>query len=280
MAAPVIQLFVNPKAGSASRRRVAALRRALESAGAQVIVEEGLAVAETATRICAVGGDGTLRHVAAALRASGRSRPMSIFPSGTVNLLARECGYGRDANAFARRLLGEPRRIHYCVRLGDTAMFTCASVGPDSLAIAALSPRLKRWVGRAAYVAAFLKVLAGWQRPSLRVRHDGGELACEALYIAKGRLFAGPWSFAPNASVEEPVLNVVALRRARRRDFLAFMLLLAFRGDLGRNANLVRFTCTALEVEAGSPLPLQADGDIVTYLPARLEIDPAPLDFV
>ena len=61
MARPVIQLLVNTKAGSSSRRRVAALRRELEAAGARVIVAptgDGLDIAGDATHICAVGGDG------------------------------------------------------------------------------------------------------------------------------------------------------------------------------------------------------------------------------
>jgi hypothetical protein len=35
---PIIQLFVNPNAGSASRKRVAALVRAFEAAGARAFV--------------------------------------------------------------------------------------------------------------------------------------------------------------------------------------------------------------------------------------------------
>jgi diacylglycerol kinase (ATP) len=284
--APTVQLFVNPRAGSTSRRRVVALRHALETAGARVIetpsTEGVLIVDDDATHVCAVGGDGTLRHVTAAVARTGRAIPMSIFPSGTVNLLAREYGYGRNPADLARRILGagEPRLGRYA-RLGDVTMFTCASVGPDSAAVAALNPRLKRLVGRAAYGVAFLDVVVRWPRPKLRLQANGQTIHCEAVYIAKGFYYAGPWSFAPHAAADDPFLHVVALRRARRRDFARFIwALLLHRRDLSGDPNLVRFSCDALRIEADGAPPLQADGDIVATLPVDLNIATETQSFV
>jgi diacylglycerol kinase family enzyme len=286
IAAPTIQLFVNPRAGSASKRRIAALRRELEAAGARVIEtpssEGALAVAEDTTHVCAVGGDGTLRYVTAAVARAGRPIPMSIFPSGTVNLLAREYGYGREPAAFARRILGSGKaRLGRYAHLGDTMMFTCASVGPDSAAVAALDPGLKRIIGRLAYGVAFLRVLIEWPRPGLRLQANGETIDCEAVYIAKGLYYAGPWSFAPHAAADDPFLHVVALRRARRRDFARFMwALLLHRRDLSGDPNLVRFSCDALRIEADGAPPLQADGDIVATLPVDLKIAAETQSFV
>jgi len=279
---PIIQLFVNAKAGSSSRRRVAALQRELEGAGARVIVTPtggDLIVAKEATHICAVGGDGTLRHVTAALWRSGQPRPMSIFPTGTVNLLAREYGYSRNPLSFAGRILRDtPPRLQRMARIGETMMFTCASVGPDADAVAGVSPALKRAIGRAAYGVAFLGTLIRWPRRVLSVEADGRTIGCEAIYVAKGRYYAGPWSFAPGAAADDPFLHVVALKRARRRDFVRFLWALLHHDDLTRDPNLIRFTCAALTI-AGAEAPLQADGDIVAHLPAEIAIDPTPQPF-
>jgi len=279
---PIIQLFVNAKAGSSSRRRVAALQRELETAGARVIVTptgHDLIVAHETTHVCAVGGDGTLRHVAAALRQSGRPRTMSIFPTGTVNLLAREYGYRCDPISFAGRILRDaPPRLQRMARIGETMMFTCASVGPDADAVAGVSPGLKRLIGRAAYGVAFLNTLVRWPRPQLTIETDGQSIACEAVYVAKGRYYAGPWSFAPGAAADDPLLHVVALKRAGRRDFLRFLWALLRYRDLTRDANLIHFSCTALRI-AGTGAALQADGDIVAHLPAEIAIDPTPQPF-
>ena len=283
MPQPIIQLFVNAKAGSSSRRRVATLQRELEAGGARVIVtptgSSDLTVAEQATHVCAVGGDGTLRHVAAALGRSGQPRVMSIFPTGTVNLLAREYGYRCNPLSFAARILRDaPPRLQRMARIGETMMFTCASVGPDADAVAGVSPRLKRAIGRAAYGVAFLGTLIRWPRRQLSVAADGRTVVCEAIYVAKGRYYAGPWSFAPGAAADDPFLHVVGLRRARRRDFLRFLWALLHHNDLTRDPNLLHVTCASLRI-AGSDAPLQADGDIVAHLPAEIVIDPMAQPF-
>jgi diacylglycerol kinase family enzyme len=273
---PIVQLFVNPKAGSASRKRVAALVRAFEAAGARVILDQ-TEVAADATHVCAVGGDGTLRHIAAAIGRAGRPVTLSIYPTGTVNLLARECDYRLDPVGFASRVLAGRTRMHHVGLIGTTPFFTCASVGPDSYAVAAVSTGLKRWVGRLAYGWSFLTLLIRWPRPRLRVVHDGRETACEAVYIAKGRLFAGPWSFAPNAAVDDPLFHVVTLGRVTRLLYARFLWRLVAGRSVATLPGATHFTCTTLRIEGDAPL--EADGDIVGQLPVEIRIDPVPLAF-
>jgi diacylglycerol kinase (ATP) len=280
----VVQVFSNPRAGRHSRRKVAALARALEARGATVLLSQSAdgapRIAEHATHVCVAGGDGTVRHVADAVLRDGRAVTMSIFPTGTVNLLAMEVGYPRAPEAFAEMVLTEgARRRHYPVEMGVGHFFACAGVGPDSLAVAGVSPRLKRMIGRLAYVVAGARLLIDWPRDRIDLRANGRTTTCEAFYVAKGRYYAGRLSFARQARVDEPVLHVVALRRARRRDYLRFAATLALGRDIDGLANVEAFTCTTLNVNSGRSLPIQADGDIVGALPATLAVRPAPLLF-
>ncbi len=215
----VVQLFSNPKAGTYRARRVRALVRALEAQGATVHHVESQnappVIRDDATHVCVAAGDGTVRHVAGAVARSGRPVALSIFPAGTINLLAREAGYPRGAAEFARLVLAsEPRRRHYPVALGDGYFFACAGVGPDSHAVARVSSRLKRTFGRLAYGVAVMGLLVEWPRHRIVLECGGGEIDCEAFYVAKGRYYAGRWSFAPKARLDEPLLHVVALKRA------------------------------------------------------------------
>ncbi|HWI84948.1 MAG TPA: diacylglycerol kinase family protein [Sphingomonas sp.] len=284
MAPRTVQLFVNDTAGSWSRGRTRALHDAFVAAGARVIVTDcgadELTIDPDADHVCVVGGDGTLRHVATAAARATRALTMSIYPSGTVNLVARERRYPREPKAFvARALSGTAPRRHYFAMIGDVPLAGVASVGPDSYAVARLSPRLKRVIGRAAYVVAFLAVLIRWSRPQLQVTAGERVVACEAVYIAKGRFFAGPWSFAPQAAVDQPLLHVVALTRATRTDYLRFIWALA-RGRGGADhPNLIRFACTEIDIAGAANVPLQGDGDIVSSLPARLRLNSETLAF-
>jgi diacylglycerol kinase family enzyme len=280
----VVQLFSNPHAGRHSRRKVAALAEALRARGASVLLSESAngppRIAEEATHVCVAGGDGTVRHVADAVLRAARPVTLSIYPTGTINLLAREAGYPRRAGEFADLLLKDgPRRHHYAVAMGDSHFFACAGVGPDSLAVARVSRRLKRAIGRLAYAVAAVGLLLRWQRHRIELEADGRTVPCEAFYVAKGRYYAGSWSFAKAARVGEPVLHVVALRRARRRDYLRFVAALGTSRDVGELANVEAFSCTDLQASSGAPLPIQADGDIVGALPVKFTLRDTPLTF-
>jgi diacylglycerol kinase family enzyme len=275
---------MNPGSGSYSSARIQALRDAFEVHGATVIQtpcsSQPPAIAKDADHVCIAGGDGTVREIVGAVARSGRAPELSIYPMGTINLLAREGLYPADPQQFVRRVLsGEPARLHYPVAVGDGLFFVCASVGPDSAAVARVSLRLKRVIGRLAYAVAFCRVLLDWPRPTIRLQVGDNPLVCEAFYIAKGRYFAGPWSFAPQAGVDQPVLHLVAFARMRRRDFFAFLWVLLRRGAIERLNGVTCLPCTSLSAECDRPIAVEADGDIVASLPVEISLGEAPLRF-
>lgn len=277
MADPVVQLIYNRSSGSHCPRRLESLRSGLEARGAKVILSEcgpglPIEVSGEASHVCAVGGDGTLRHVALALAGCGRTLPFSVYPAGTVNLLHRERPCPTDPDGHASRLLGEAQGRLHPATLNDTCFLACASVGPDSRAVAQLSLRLKARIGKLAYAVAFARLLLDWRRTPIRLAWDGGETVCEAFYVAKGRYFAGPWSFAPEASSAEPLLHVVALKTARRRDFARFVWALWRGAPVGALPGVTSFECTRLSAEADEALPVQADGDPLGTLPVRIAL--------
>ena len=278
---PVVQLFYNPHAGTHSVRGLRELVAAFEAEGACVMPSPSIdhvpEIAEQTTHVCIAGGDGTVRHVASAMvhamAGNGITIPAAIYPFGTVNLLAREDPVSRTPAEFAYRLLhGGSSRPHHPVTIGDTMFFACASIGPDSLIVSRVSQQLKHRLGRLAYVTAFVRLIWNWPRPRLRLRANGRTLDCEAVFIAKAHYYAGPWSFAPAARVTDRLLHVVALRRARRRDFLRFAWAMLRGRDPAALDGVTGFTCTRLAIDCADGIPVQADGDIVAHGPVELAI--------
>lgn len=282
---PRVQIFSNPQAGTHSFRRIAALQRAFEAAGAEVIESEASPqqpprIADRSTHVCVAGGDGTVRHVAQALVASGHQVPLAHYPLGTINLLAREAGYRLDPRHFAERFLGTgARRRHYTAALKDDLFLCCASAGPECAALRGYSPRLKQRLGRYAYGVAMLNLLHKWPRHRMTVTADGESIGCEAVYIAKGRFFAGPFSFAPEARLTDQRLHVVTLGTARRIDYLRFLWDLVTRCDPGRREGNRSFACRELEIDGPAHVEVQADGDIVATLPLSARANADPLEF-
>jgi diacylglycerol kinase family enzyme len=279
-----VQFFYNKAAGRHCLERLSALRSRLEANGAQVILSEcgpGLEITinDEASHVCTIGGDGTVRHVALALSRCERALALSIYPGGTVNLLHREIASPTDPDLHALRVLGgDALSSLYSVEINDSLFLACASVGPDSRAVASVSLALKRRIGRLAYAVAFLRLLVRWERQTILLSRDGGpDMPCEAFYVAKGRFFAGPWSFAPAARITEPLLHVAVLERARRRDYARFAWTMIRGKAPERIPGVTLFTCSELSAKSAAPLPVQADGDIVAALPVRMRLRPEPI---
>jgi diacylglycerol kinase family enzyme len=277
-----IQLFLTPTPGARVLARVEALSRALGANGIQVILTKSgfdpLVIDEEADHVCAVGGDGTLRHVVEAARRLDRSIGASVYPVGTVNLVAKEYAYPRAPKAFASRLASGVLEERHFASVNGLPILACASIGPDSYAVEALSPRLKRWFGRSAYLIALMGLLVRWPRATMILHHDGRQTKCEAVYIAKGRFFAGPWSIAPDASGALPFLHVVALPQASRLHYLRFAWAI-FRHRPQALTGVERFTCNALTIEGAPATPLQSDGDVLAHLPATIRMEEDPIGF-
>ncbi len=279
-----VQILFNPEAGTYSARRIGRLRKALEKAGATTIIFEsssksGAIIDPRATHLCVAGGDGTLRHAIAALRAINSNIPVAQYPAGTINLVAREAGYPRNPEKFAQRLLASADRLaHYTANFNSETFLTCASIGPECQAISNLSAGLKRLIGRSAYAVAFLQSLLHWRRAKLSVLIDGREHLCEAIYIAKGRFFAGPWSFAPSAKLTDDLLHVVMLETARRREFFAFALDI-LRGSRPKGRGITALVCRDLSIESTINEAVQADGDIIGTLPAQIRSSATSIPF-
>jgi diacylglycerol kinase family enzyme len=227
--------------------------------------------APDADLVCIGGGDGTVRMVVGRQGDPAGLPPIAVFPAGTINLVARELGYPRSPKAFVARI-EQDRAVHSpLAELNGEPFVACLSVGVDALAVASLSEGLKARIGRFAYVEAMTRLLVRWPRHRLRVRTSEGEFAAEALFVLRGRFYAGPWTLHPEAHLGHDALRVLALPSARRRDVIS----LAGRALGGMRAPHPgwRYLETDwLEVTSDQSVPVQADGDAVGLLPARVEM--------
>ncbi|NRD89991.1 hypothetical protein C8024_11775 [Sphingopyxis sp. BSNA05] len=233
----IVELIHNPASGTFDEFRLDVLSRAFQACGAQVRVgrteiDGRFEIFPECDLVCVSGGDGALRLVVASMVRAGLSKPLCIFPAGTVNLVAKELGYASDPEIFAREIMAGflnrqvARMEAPLVTSDDRPFVACISAGPDGQAVARHNPALKKRIGGAAYAWSLIKLLGDW--PELRfsltaAAPDGSEtrLTCAAFYVIKAHHYAGSWTLAPSAELASDLFHVVALTRARRRDFSA-----------------------------------------------------------
>ncbi len=269
-----IALAYNPRMAGHRLDRIAALVRALEASGHGVSHHDSLSFdcrrdAPEAELLCIGGGDGTVRMVVGNQADPAALPPIAVFPVGTINLVARELGYPKSPRAFIARIIQDRAVLSPLALLNDQPFVACLSVGVDALAVASLSEGLKARIGRFAYVEAMSRLLLKWPRHALTVRTDSEEFEAEALFVLRGKFYAGPWTLHPDAHLGRNRLRVLALPRAKRRDVIA-LATRALGGMRHAHPDWRYLECTSLDVTSGQPVPVQADGDSVGMLPVRI----------
>lgn len=271
-----IALAYNPRMSARRLGRVAALARALDARRHRVSHHDSLNFdcsrdAPEAELLCVAGGDGSLRMVVGRQSDLATLPPIAVFPVGTINLVARELGYSHIPEDFIHRIEEERELSSPLARLNGEPFVACLSVGVDALAVASVSEGLKARIGRLAYVEAMGRILAKWPRHPLTVRTDSEEFEAEALFVLRGKFYAGPWTLHPEAHLGHETLRVLALPRARRRD-LASLTVRAMAGMKAPRGEWRHLETDRLEIASDQPVPVQADGDPVGALPARIEM--------
>lgn len=271
-----IALAYNPRMAGHRLGRVAALARALEAHNHRVSHHDSLSFdcrrdAPDAELLCIGGGDGTVRMVVGGQSDLAALPPIAVFPVGTINLVARELDYPRSPQAFIRRIETDREVCSPVARLNGVPFVACLSIGIDALAVASLSEGLKARIGRFAYVEAMSRLVVKWPRHCLTVRVGAGEFTAEALFVMRGRFYAGPWTLHPEAHLGHGALRVLALPRARRRDVISLGAR-ALMGMRSPHPDWRYLEADRIEVTSDRSVPIQADGDAVGALPARIEM--------
>ncbi|MDB5414708.1 MAG: lipid kinase [Rubritepida sp.] len=268
-------VIFNPAAGSARRRKLA---RALGVLGADVVLAETsgpgdarrlAAEAALAGQDCviAAGGDGTIAEVAAGLAGTGAA--LGILPFGTANVLALELGLPRDAAAAARVIAtGREATIHPGLA-GGRLFVQMLGAGLDAAVVHGLSPRLKRALGKGAYVWQTLRELARHDFPPLRFSADGGAWEeASSVIVTKGRLYAGRHLVAPGASpLQSGFTLVIQARGGRGAAMLAGAALPL--NAVHRLPFITLRRCGSVALE-GVGVRTQCDGDRGPELPLRV----------
>ena len=181
------------------------------------------AVIDGASLICPLGGDGTVRAVAAAL--VGTETPLGLLPGGTGNLLARNLNLPTDSidDALEVALTGQNKRIDVGrltldrsgehERPEEHIFLIMAGVGFDAAIMADAPERLKKTVGPLAYAFSGAKNLRG---PQFKVRikiDDEAELSRRARTVVIGNCgkISGGLALMPRAQVDDGWLDAVIL---------------------------------------------------------------------
>ncbi len=239
-----------------------------------------------ATSVLVAGGDGTVRAVSEAMAHTGI--PLTIVPSGTGNLLARNLGLPLTAPEamVAVAFEGDVRAIdigfaEFVREDGEReerAFVVMGGMGLDAAMIANTSGDLKKKVGWVAYVDGAARSLVGAKPFALMYQVAGHRMhranVQSVLFANCGSLPAG-LELIPEASVADGELDIVIFQPKNPIGWLAVWRRVAWDNSVlrrfraGRRIlrlrtkdNSVRYARgTGIQLAADAAHPVQLDGD-------------------
>lgn len=237
------------------------------------------AVAQGYRLIVAAGGDGTIAEVAAGL--TGSKAALGIIPLGTANVLAHELGLPFLPRDIAAALaFGRTRTLWPGIATGPSGarlFVQMIGVGLDAQVVHRLPRRLKRLLGRTAYVAQTLREMLRYSYRPIQIRIDGASAEAESVVVSKGCLYAGHYMLAPDARPGEPGFSVALFGGGGPGAVLMYGAALTL--NLLPRAPGMRFI-RARRVEILGASPAQADGDPAGAAPLLVEDAAAPIEIV
>jgi YegS/Rv2252/BmrU family lipid kinase len=241
--------------------------------------EEAARAARAGETVVAIGGDGLLRPVAAELR--GSESALAIVPGGRGNDLARVLGIPSDPAAAARLAVEGRERLIDMATVDGEPYLGIASFGFDSEANRiANEVRLVR--GNVVYLYAALRALIAWRpaRFTLTVDGERHEVSGFSAGVANSRAYGGGMFVAPQAELDDGLVDVVAVGEISRLRFLFGLMPKVFKGSHLSEPYVHAWRGSTIEVAADRDFVIYADGDPIGGVPARIEVEPRCLRLI
>jgi YegS/Rv2252/BmrU family lipid kinase len=288
-------LIVNPSAGGGKAGRLApralaelrshglTVRRAdtRDLAHARDLAIEAARAGET---VVALSGDGAIGAIAGALR-DVPGAVLGVLPGGRGNDLARVLGISQELEpACATIAHGIPRAMDVGEVIGADgaarAFVGIASVGFDSDAnrIANEAPS---WLGNLVYAYGALRALLSWRPARFQIELDGSRerraFTAYTVGAANSKTYGGGMRAAPEAMLDDGLLEVVVLESVGKLAFLTKILPRVFSGEHTREPCVHTFRAREVAIVADRPFTMYADGDPIGELPLRVRAAPGAI---
>ncbi len=281
-------LIYNPTAGKLKRNNQLILHRTIEALSKSGLTvtpiattgpatAAGLAraaIAEGADLVIALGGDGTINEVANGV--IGSQVPLAVLPGGTANCLGIETGMGTNpVKAVAKLKDCVPRRIAIGrVTCGGEERFflSMVGVGLDAKIVSEVNPRIKKATGKLAYWVAGFKQLLG-PLAAFEARVDGKTSPCGFALASRLRNYGGDLAIATTASLLSNSFETLLFAGTNPLRYVGYMMGVVVRQHK-RLPGVVTQASQSIEFQSISkrPVYVQADGELIGVLPARVEI--------
>lgn len=286
-------IICNPAAGSVTDRE--AIRAQLQRfPSATIAFTEDADHATTLAReavqtgcelVIAAGGDGTLNEVINGLAPSAEKLLVGLIPLGTGNDFARMLGLPTGIDACVDVLSAGHTRPIDLVRVTSDQVryFVNVSAGGFSGTVnEKLTPEIKKTWGPLAYLRCAAEAFPELRAYRTHIVLDDVTVLDLDLYnaiIANGRFVAGGTPVAPEAAVDDGLLDVVLVPQRPMAEMAVMAAQMLLGAHLTSDAIVFR-RAAKIAISSTPGMWFNVDGELVGNEPALFEVLPRAIQFL
>jgi diacylglycerol kinase (ATP) len=289
-------VFVNPAAGrGGAGRKVAEMRNAFARLKyvAKIVETDSAdefrnqvrrALGEGCATLIAMGGDGTLQLLVNEVL--GQEVQVGVIPAGCGNDFAAALGITKNVEKAVQIIVGgKTRRVDLvCVRNSsglNVAYLGGGGMGIDAEALPYANGRFAKWPGRLRYLASAIAALRGFRGVQVEAAFPESDVPNVAKRVLLAAVLntptlGGGLRLAPDARLDDGMLEVVMIEMLRKREVLALIPRLLITGEL-RSGRTVRMRSAKIKLTAEKETSFQGDGELLGKTPVEIEVMPKAL---
>jgi len=237
-----------------------------------------LALQDGATTIVACGGDGTWSNAANAILEAGSTCRLALLAAGTGNDFAKTIGApARDLAATARLAVDGPDMQVDVGRIENRYFLNVTGFGFDIAVLDDLA-NIPVLTGDLLYLGAAIRQLFRFRGLTIDIATAAvarGARAHLMLIIANGRNFGGMFQIAPDARIDDGLLDAISILDASPLTRIS-MLAAAPSGKHVRNALVLSEQAASFSLTFSAPPAYETDGEYNHASSSTIEISCVP----
>lgn len=240
------------------------------------------ASAQSFDMVVTIGGDGTIRQVAAGLLDGGGKTSLGIIPLGSVNNLAHALDIPLNPKLSMQLLLYGKERSIDIGKVNDTYMVSSMTVGFLADIAKNVTTAEKRKWGPLAFLKDLFYVFKAQKRYYLEIFYDNGVVSQRAaiLLISMTNSLGGLKSFVPQATADDGYFHLYSIPHISIWEMLKNLSTL-LTGSLDNIPGVSYIKTTTLTIhcykrrrkrEKPSKISVRIDGEPGYLLPATMKV--------
>jgi diacylglycerol kinase (ATP) len=237
------------------------------------------ALREGCATLIAMGGDGTLQLLANEVL--GQDVQVGVIPAGCGNDFAAALGITKNVKKAVEIIVGGKTRMVDLVRVRNSSGLhvVClggGGMGIDAEALRYANGRFAKWPGRLRYLASAVAALRGFRGVQVEAAFPESDLPHVAKLVLLAAVLNAPTlggglRLAPDARLDDGMLEVVMIEMLRKREALALIPRLLITGEL-RSKRTVRMRSAKIKLTAEKEASFQGDGELLGKTPVEIEV--------